>query len=104
MATTTVAMFRGAASVSNTTLYTVSSTSATAVVSNIAIANSTTSAQTATVNIDTTPIVSAVSIPANSTAFFDIKQTMAASSTAKTITGSASTTGVYFHISGVEIV
>jgi LEA14-like dessication related protein len=74
------------------------------VVTNIVVANTAASTATATVNIDGTAILSGISIPANSTAFFDVKQTMAASSTAKVISGSASATTVNFHISGVEIV
>jgi len=104
MAVTSKVMARTAAATTNTTLYTVSSTSATAVVTNIAVTNTTTSAATFTINIDTVAVLSGVSLLANSTAFFDIKQVIPANNPAKTVTGSASTTGVNFHISGVEIV
>ena len=103
MATTLKAMYRGAAATSNTTLYTVSSTSAVATVTNIVIANNTASAATATINIDTVVAIPSVSIPANAVATFDIKQVIPSNNPAKTITGSASTTGVSFHISGLEI-
>jgi hypothetical protein len=104
MAVNTKVFTRTAAATSNTTLYTVSSTTATAVVTNIAVANTATASATFTLNIDTVAILSSVSIAANTTAFFDIKQVIPANSPAKTITGSASATTVTFHISGVEIV
>jgi hypothetical protein len=73
------------------------------VVSNIVLANTATSASTATIAIDGVVIVPAVSIPANSVVGFDVKQVIPANATPKTITGFASTTAVNFHISGVEI-
>jgi hypothetical protein len=45
-------------------------------------------------------LLSGVSLAANSTAFFDVKQVLA---TTKIIAGYASATTVNFHISGVEI-
>jgi hypothetical protein len=99
MATTTKALFRGAASTSSTTLYTVPSAT-TAVVTNIVIANPTSSAVTASLLLDNIDLVGSVSVAANSSAFFDLKQVLA---TTKTIKGSASSTSVDFHISGVEI-
>jgi hypothetical protein len=104
MATTSKVFFRGAATTSSTTLYTVSSTAATAVVTNMVVTNTTTSAATFTVNIDSVAIASSASIAANTTAIFDLKQVIPANNPAKTVSGLASTTGVVFHISGVEIV
>lgn len=103
MAVTSKVLYRGAAATSNTTLYTAPNTSTTAVVTNIAITNTTTAAVTATVNLDTVAVLSAVSVGANTTTFVDLKQVIPANNPAKTITGSASTTAVNFHISGVEI-
>lgn len=104
MATVTQkAMYRGAAATSSTTLYTVSSTSAVATVTNIVIANAATSASTATIAIDGVTVVPAVSVPANSVVGFDMKQIIPANNPAKTISGFASSTSVSFHISGVEI-
>jgi hypothetical protein len=103
MATTTKVLYRGAAATSNTTLYTAPNTSTTAVISNIAVCNSTTSSATFTLNIDAVAVQSASTIGANTTAYIDLKQVLPANNPAKTITGSASTTGVTFHISGVEI-
>lgn len=104
MAVTSKVLYRGAAATSNTTLYTAPNTSTTAVVTNIAITNTTTAAVTATINIDTVAVLSSVSVAANTTTFVDLKQVIPANNPAKTITGSASTTAVNFHISGVEIV
>jgi hypothetical protein len=103
MATLTQALARTAAATSNTTLYTVPNTSTITVVSNIVLANSATSASTATIAIDGVAIVPAVSIPANSVIGFDMKQVIPANATPKIITGFASTTAVAIHISGVDI-
>ena len=103
MATTTKALARTAAATSSTTLYTAPNTTTAAVVTNIVLANTATSASSATVAIDGVVIVPTISIPANSVVGFDMKQVIPANNPAKTITGYASTTAVTFHISGVEI-
>ena len=99
MATVTKALARTAAATTSTTLYTVPSATTT-VVSNIVICNPTTSAVTASMTINTIDLLGSVSIAANSTAFFDLKQVIPAT---QVIAGSASSTSVDFHISGVEI-
>lgn len=104
MATTSKTLFRGAAATSNTTLYTVPTTSTTTVVTNIGITNTAASSATATVNLDGVAVLSAVTVAANTTAFIDLKQVLDANATPKVISGSASATTVNFHISGVEIV
>ena len=99
MADTSITLYRGAAATSNTTLYT--SPSGVAVsVTNIAITNTTASAATATVNLATVALVSSVSVAANTTLFIDLEQIVY---NGETITGSASTTGVNFHIAGYEV-
>jgi hypothetical protein len=103
MATTTVALARTAAAVTNTTLYTVPTTTTTTVVTNIVTTNTAGTAATFTINIDGVAVLSGVSLAANSSAFFDLKQVIPANATPKTISGSASATTVNFHISGVEI-
>ena len=100
MAVTSMALYRGAAATSNTTLYTVPA-STTAIVSNIVVANTAASSATFTLKLDGVDLLSGVSIAANTTAMFDVKQTLA---TTKVIAGSASATTVNFHISGVEVV
>ena len=104
MATTTKILYRGAASVTNATLYTAPNSSTTTVVTNIAVVNTDASSATFTIKIDGVDILSSVSLSANSTSVIDIKQVIPANATPKTISGSASATTVNFHISGVEIV
>lgn len=99
MAVTSKTLARTAAATSNTTLYTTPSAT-TAIVTNIAVANTAASAATFTLNLNGTALLSGVSLAANSTAFFDLKQALAAT---QTISGSASATTVNFHISGVEV-
>ena len=99
MATTSKVLFRGAASTSSTTLYTTPSAT-TAVVTNIVICNPTGSAVTASMTINSIDLLGSVSIAANTSAFFDLKQVVPAT---EIIAGSASSTSVDFHLSGVEI-
>ena len=100
MATTTKALFRGAATTTvGTTLYTVPA-STTTVVTNIAVTNTAASAGTFTVALAGTALHTTAAIAANSTAYIDLKQVLA---TTQTITGGASATTINFHISGVEI-
>ena len=99
MADTSITLYRGAAAASNTTLYTAPTDIAVAV-TNIAIVNDTASAATATINLATVPLVSSIALAANSTQFIDLEQIIY---NAETITGSASTTAVNFHIAGYEV-
>jgi len=99
VADSSITLYRGAAATSNTTLYTSPSSIAVAV-SNIAITNTTTAAVTATVNLATVALVSSISVAANTTQFIDLDQVLY---NGETITGSASTTAVNFHIAGSEI-
>jgi len=92
-------IFRGAASTSSTRLYTAPTSTAT-IVTNIGITNTTTSAATATINFATVALVSSLSVPPNSTQFIDLQQIVF---NGEEITGSASTTGVNFHIAGTEV-
>lgn len=99
MADSTFTLFRGAAATSSTTLYTSPANMAVAV-TNIAIVNDSASAVTATINLATFPIVGGISVSANSTQFIDLDQIIY---NGETITGSASTTTVDFHIAGYEV-
>jgi hypothetical protein len=100
MATTTKALFRGAATTTvGTTLYTVPS-STTTVVSNIVVTNTAGTAGTFTLALNGTAMATTVAIAANGIITLDIKQVLA---TTNTITGGASATSINFHISGVEI-
>jgi hypothetical protein len=100
MAVTSKVLFRGAATTTSATLYTTPAT-AVAVVTNVGVTNTTTSAVTASILLDDVAILSSVSIDAKTSIFIDLKQVVDASDTIK---GSASTTAVNFHISGVEII
>lgn len=104
MATTSKVLFRGAASTSSTTLYTVPTTSTTTVVTNAVVANTAAIAATFDLSLDDIQIANDVVIAANDTLVIDLKQVLPANATPKTIKGLASATTVNFHISGVEIV
>ena len=99
MATATKALFRGAASTSSTTLYTVPSATTT-VVTNIIITNTTSTAGTFTLGLGGTNLATTVTVGGNDSTVLDIKQILTAT---QTITGNASATTINFHISGVEI-
>jgi hypothetical protein len=100
MATVSKALFRGAAAVTSTTLYTVPA-STTTVVTNILVANTAATTANFSLLLDDVKIADTVTVAANDTTVIDLKQTLA---TTKTIKGLASATTVNFHISGVEIV
>lgn len=100
MATTSKALFRGAATTTtSTTLYTVPSATTT-VVTNIAVTNTGASSYTFTLSLNNIDLHTATTIAANTTVYIDCKQVITA---AQTIKGGASNAAVMFHISGVEI-
>jgi hypothetical protein len=99
MAVTSKVLARTAAATTSTTLYTTPA-GTTAVVTNIVICNPTTAAVTASMTINSIDLLGSVSVAANSSAFFDLKQVVPAT---EIIAGSASSTSVDFHLSGVEI-
>lgn len=99
MATTSKALFRGAASTSSTTLYTVPS-STTTIVTDIVVTNTAGTAGNFTLLFDDVSISSTVTVGAYDSTIISLKQVLA---TTKTIKGSASATTINFHISGVEI-
>lgn len=93
-------LFRGAASTTTTTtLYTVPA-STQAIVSSIAVTNTTSTARTFTLTLDDVALHTASEIGGNQTVYIDLKQHLSA---ADTIKGGASATSVNFHISGIEI-
>ena len=100
MATVSKALFRGAASLTSTTLYTVPSATNT-VITNIAVANGAATAATFTLLLDDIELQKDSTVAANTTAYIDLKQVLG---TTKTIKGFASAITINFHISGVEIV
>lgn len=99
----TKVFFRGAATTNTaTTLYTTAATE-TAIITSIVLANTSASAQTATISVAGTAILSAVSVPANSTTTVDLKVPLISTGSALTITGGASATSVNIFISGVTL-
>jgi hypothetical protein len=104
MATTSKVLFRGAATTSSATLYTVPTTSTVTVVTNVLVANTAASSATFDLSIDDVQIANDIAVAANDTLVIDLKQVIPANATPKTIKGLASATTVNFHISGVEIV
>jgi hypothetical protein len=99
MATTSKVLFRGAASTSSTTLYTVPSATTT-IVTNILVTNTVSSDATFTILLDDVSAATTVTVGGLDTTVIDLKQALTATDTIK---GSASGTTVNFHISGVEI-
>lgn len=93
-----VVMFRGAASTTSTTLYTVPASTVSTVTS-IVVTNTAASSATFSILFDGVAAFGTTTLAANSTGIFDVKQVLAAT---KTITGLASATTVNFHISGTE--
>jgi hypothetical protein len=67
------------------------------------VANTTANTANFTLSIAGVTTASSVSVGSYDTTVIDMKQVIPPTSPAATITGSASTTGVNFHISGVEI-
>lgn len=99
MATTTKVLARTAAATSSVTLYTVPAATTT-VVSNIAVTNTSSSAQTFSLTLNAVALHTTTAIAANSTVYIDLKQVLNAT---QVIAGLASATTVNFHISGVEV-
>jgi len=99
MANTFKKLFRGAASTSNTTLYTVPAETTT-LLNNVLVVNTTASVQTYSLSLENISMAASVTVPANDTAVLDIKQVLTASAT---VAGFASASTVNFHISGLEI-
>jgi hypothetical protein len=100
MATTSKALFRGAATTTTSTLlYTVPSATTT-VVTNIAVTNTSGTAYTFTLSLNNIDLHTSTTLAANTTVYIDCKQVLTA---AQTIKGGASNAAIMFHISGVEI-
>ena len=104
MAVTPTVLYRGAASLTTTTvLYTVPA-STTTIVSNIVITNTAGSAGTFTIGMGPSgaqvSFATTVAIAANAVVTFDIKQPLVATNT---ITGGASATTINFQIGGVQV-
>jgi hypothetical protein len=99
MATTSKILFRGAASISSTTLYTVPSATTT-IVTDIVISNTAASSGTYELLLNDVVLAKTVTVGANDSTIIQLKQPLTAT---QTIKGLASATTINFHISGVEI-
>jgi hypothetical protein len=100
MATTSKALFRGAATTTTSTLlYTVPS-STTTVVTEIMVVNTAGASGSFTMALDDVSIATTVTVGAYDSTVIPLKQVL---TTTKTIKGGASATTINFHISGVEI-
>lgn len=99
MATTSKTLFRGAAATSSTTLYTVPSATTT-VVTDIVVANTSTTAGTFTLSFNDVVFANTVTVGGNDSTIIQCKQPLTAT---QTIKGLASATTINFHIGGVEI-
>jgi hypothetical protein len=99
MATTSKILFRGAASLTSTTLYTVPA-STTTVVTDIVITNTDSSSGNYELLLNDVVLAKTVTVGANDSTIIQLKQPLTAT---QTIKGLASATTINFHISGVEI-
>jgi hypothetical protein len=99
MAVTSKTLFRGAASTSSATLYTVPSATTT-VVTDIVVTNTASSAANFTMSFNDIVFAQNVTVGATDSTIIQVKQPLAAT---QTIKGLASATTVNFHIGGVEI-
>lgn len=99
MAILQAVLYRGAAPTSNTTLYTVPGDHY-AIVTNIVVTNTSSASINATISLDGVEIIAESPVPGNDSIVFDIRQVLEA---AELIEGLASSSGLNFHISGVEV-
>jgi hypothetical protein len=103
MPVTSKTLARTSAATASTTLYTQPNTTTTTIITSILVTNTTSSTANFTLSFAGVTGASSVNVGAYDTTVIDIKQVIPPTSPAATITGSASTTGINFHISGVEI-
>jgi hypothetical protein len=96
---TSLTLFRGAATTTSTTVYT-SPVNMAVCVTNIAITNPNTSSANATINLAGVPLLSGIGISPNTTTFITPDQIIF---NTESISASATTTAIRFHISGYEV-
>jgi hypothetical protein len=96
---TSLTLFRGAAATSSTTLYT-SPSSIAVCITNIAICNDSAGALTASLSLAGVPLISGLSVAANTTTYITPDQIIY---NGEVIAGSASSTAIDFHIAGYEV-
>ena len=99
MANTFKVMYRGAAALTSTTLYTAPALT-TALITSIVVTNTAASAATYTLTLNGVSIATTVAVPANDSLLIEPKQILAAG---QIMAGLASAVTVNFHVSGLEI-
>lgn len=104
MAVTSKSLTRGAFATSLSDMYTVPNASTTAVVTHIAVTNTTSTQQTFNILLDGVELFATSTIAAYALVTLDLKQVLDANATPKKIRGYSSSASVKYHISGVEIV
>jgi hypothetical protein len=99
MPTISKTLFRGAASLTSATLYTVPSATTT-VVTEIVVTNTSSGSGTYELLLNDVVLAKTVTVGSNDSTIIQIKQPLTAT---QTIKGLASATSINFHIGGVEI-
>ncbi len=100
MATTPIAIYRGAATTNTSTTLNTVPASTTWIITDIIVVNTSSSSQSFTLALDGVSIATTVTVNANDSTEISMKQVLA---TGKTITGGASATSVNFHICGIAL-
>jgi hypothetical protein len=103
MPVTSKVLARTAATTTSSTLYTQPNTTTTTIITSILVANTTASNANFSLTIAGVTSATSVTVSSYDTTVIDMKQVIPPTNPAATITGSGSTTGLNFHISGVEI-
>lgn len=96
-------LFRGWLGSMPTTLY-VPPINATVIITNIVVANATSTPEEFYINVNGVPLLSQVSIDGNTSAFFDLKTVLDGMSMGADISGWGTNPALAIHISGVEII
>jgi hypothetical protein len=103
MAVTSKVLARTAASTASATLYTQPNTTTTTIITSVLVTNTTATTANFSLSFAGVSTATSVTVGASDTTVIDMKQVIPPTNPAATITGSGSTTGINFHISGVEI-
>jgi hypothetical protein len=103
MAALPKAFARGSFATNVADIYVVPALTTTSIVTNIVVANTTSTQQTFTILLDGVEVFNTTPIAGNSTVSIDLRQVLDASTSLKKITGFATATTVKYHISGIEL-
>ena len=103
MAALPKAFARGSFATTVADIYVVPASTTTSIITNIVVANTTSTQQTFTILLDEVEVFNTTPIAGNSTVSIDLKQVLDASITLKKIKGFATAATVKYHISGIEL-